>query len=123
MKSNNQRHDFFMKIKKWVYYIRISHFYQFFGVELAAKMREKESLEYGKMPNQALKTQKLPGSLGRLWTKAIIGSFYLYNFTCQQLLTSEAGTTLTKSWICTCTPTPQIGLLPLGIQDLPLTFI
>ena len=55
------------------------------GVELAVKMREKESLECRRMHIGALKTQKLPGPLSGPWTPAIKGSLH------QQLSALEAG--------------------------------
>ena len=50
------------------------------------------------------KSKKLPGPLSRPWTPAANSSLHSHNSTvlCQQLLDSEAGAPLTKSWICTC---------------------
>ena len=50
------------------------------------------------------KSKKLPGPLSRPWSPAANSSLHSHNSTvlCQQLLDSEAGAPLTKSWICTC---------------------
>ena len=72
-----------------------------FGVELAVKMREKESLECEGMHIGVLKPQKCPWPLCRPWTQAAIGllcscdSGLLH----RQLLASEVGSPLTKFWI------------------------
>ena len=58
-----------------------------------SKIREKESLECGRMYIWALKTQKLPGLLSRPWTPAANCSLRLCNSTllCRQLSASEPG--------------------------------
>ena len=70
--SNNQRQIFMVM-------------YYFISVELAVKIREKESLEC------------------RMWTQATKSSLRLHNAASlhQQLSALEAGTPLTKSWIRT----------------------
>ena len=58
-----------------------------------SKIREKESLECGRMHIWALKTQKLPGSLSGPWTPAANCSLCSRDLAslCQQLLASEPG--------------------------------
>ena len=55
-----------------------------------SKIREKESLECGRMHISALKTQKLPGPLSGPWTPAANCSLRLRDSTslCQQLSAS-----------------------------------
>ena len=70
-----------------------------------SKMREKESLECGRMHIWALKTQKLLGSLSGPWTLATNGSLHSHDSTLQyqQSPASKAkAPPLTKSWIRAC---------------------
>ena len=69
-----------------------------------SKIREKESLECGRMHIWALKTQKLPGPLSGPWTPAANCSLRSRNSAslCRQLSASAPGAPpLTKSWIRT----------------------
>ena len=69
------------------------------------KIREKESLECGRMHIWALKTQKLPGPLSGPWTPAANCSLRSRNSASlhRQLSASAPGAPpLTKSWIRTC---------------------
>ena len=69
-----------------------------------SKIREKESLECGRMHIWALKTQKLPGPLSGPWTPAANCSLRSHDSASlrRQLLASAPGAPpLTKSWIRT----------------------
>ena len=96
-----------------------------------SKIREKESLECGRMHIWALKTQKLPGPLSGPWTPAANCSLRSRNSASlrRQLSASAPGAPpLTKSWIRTCititystTTTTQQGyilqIIPLKLQS------
>ena len=58
-----------------------------------SKIREKESLECGRMHIWALKTQKFPGPLSKPWTPAVECSLHSHESAslCWQLSASEAG--------------------------------
>ena len=66
------------------------------GVELAVKIREKESLECRRMHIWASKTQKLPEPLSGPWTPAAEGSLGSRNSAslCRQFSSSEAAPSL-----------------------------
>ena len=69
-----------------------------------SKIREKESLECGRMHIWALRTQKLPGPLSGPWTPAANCSLHSRDSTSlrRQLSASAPGAPpLTKSWIRT----------------------
>ena len=82
-----------------------------------SKIREKESLECGRMHIWALKTQKLPGPLSGPWTPAANCSLRSRNSASlrRQLSASAPGPPpLTKSWIrtwhCRCVTLSEIAL-------------
>ena len=66
LKSYNQRHYFFMKIKKWVIYKNISNF----DVEVDIINESKRVSRMWENAYLSIKTQKLPGPLSGPWTLA-----------------------------------------------------
>ena len=70
-----------------------------------SKIREKESLECGRMHIWALKTQKLPGTLSGPWTLAAncsLRSRYSTSVRWQLSASGPGAPPVTKSWIRTC---------------------
>ena len=84
----------YKNISNWLKYNLMFYFYQLLVLKLMSKIREKESLECGRMHIWALKAQRLPGPLSRPWTPAADSSLHSCNSTPLhwQLSALEAGT-------------------------------
>ena len=82
------------------------YFYQLLVLKQMSKIREKESLECGRMHIGALKTQKLPGPFSVPWTPAANCSLCSHDSASlhRHISASGPGPPLTKSWIRTWIP-------------------